>query len=69
MSLGELEPFFAPVSRRSLQRDLKSLLDKGLIRAIGAEALTDPNRSYGPTAPKPMKPAARPVRPGGRRKL
>lgn len=62
VSLGELEPLFAEVSRRSLQRDLKLLLDKGLIRPVGAEALTDPNRSYGPAAVKPL-------RGGGRRKL
>ena len=47
LSLGELEPLFPDVSRRSLQRDLKLLLDKGLIQEIGAAALTDPNRSYG----------------------
>lgn len=48
MSLGELEPQFPDVSRRSLQRDLKLLLDKGLIREAGAMSLTDPNRSYAP---------------------
>ncbi|WP_291992534.1 Fic family protein [Candidatus Accumulibacter sp. ACC003] len=47
-SLGELEPLFPNVSRRSLQRDLKLLLDKGLIRELGAASVTDPNRSYGP---------------------
>ena len=62
VSLGELEPLFAEVSRRSLQRDLKLLLDKGLIRPVGSEAITDPNRSYGPAAEKP-------ARGGGRRKL
>jgi len=48
LSLGELEPLFPGVSRRSLQRDLKQLLESGLIVAMGAEAVTDPNRSYGP---------------------
>ena len=48
LSLGELEPCFPKVSRRSLQRDLKLLLDKKLIREMGAAARTDPNRSYGP---------------------
>ena len=48
ISLGELEPRFPTVSRRSLQRDLKLLLDKRLIRKTGSAALTDPNRSYVP---------------------
>ncbi|MCA9783379.1 MAG: Fic family protein [Candidatus Cloacimonetes bacterium] len=48
-SLGELEPLFPSVSRRSLQRDLKLLLDKGLILELASAALTDPNRAYGPT--------------------
>ena len=46
VSLGELEPLFAEVSRRSLQRDLKLLLDKGLIRPVGSEAITDPRGSW-----------------------
>ncbi|MFO1205352.1 MAG: Fic family protein [Burkholderiales bacterium] len=62
LSLGELEPLFPEVSRRSLQRDLKLLLDEGLIRELGAAALTDPNRSYGPV------PDGKP-RNTGRRKL
>jgi Fic family protein len=49
-SLGELEPLFPQVSRRSLQRDLRLLLEKGLIRGAGAQAVTDPNRSYAPAA-------------------
>lgn len=61
LSLGELEPQFRDVSRRSLQRDLKLLLDKHLIRETGAAALTDPNRSYAPVADPPPGP--------GRRKL
>jgi Fic family protein len=48
LSLGELGPLFPHVSRRSLQRDLKQLLESGLIVAMGADAVTDPNRSYGP---------------------
>jgi Fic family protein len=59
VSLGEMEPLFADVSRRSLQRDLKLLLDKGLIRPVGSEAITDPNRSYGPALERPAR--------GGRR--
>ena len=55
VSLGELEPLFAEVSRRSLQRDLKLLLDKGLIRPVGSEAITDPNRSYGPALEGPAR--------------
>jgi len=33
---------FPEVSRRSLQRDLKALLDKGLIRDVGSGVATDP---------------------------
>lgn len=51
LSLGELEPRFSGVSRRSLQRDLRALLEKGLIEELGA-ALTDPNRQYGPAKGK-----------------
>ena len=46
LSLGELQPHFPEVSRRSLQRDLRLLIEKGLIRDSGAAAVTDPNRSY-----------------------
>lgn len=59
LSLGELEPLFPDVSRRSLQRDLKLLLDKGLIRAMGAAAVTDPNRSYGPAPDAGARAASR----------
>ncbi len=48
LSLSELEPLFTNVSRRSLQRDLHLLLEKGLVRESGAVAVTDPNRSYVP---------------------
>lgn len=60
LSLGELEPHFPEVSRRSLQRDIKLLLDKGLIRGSGADVVTDPNRSYVPVLDLP---------PGGGSKL
>lgn len=61
ISLGELEPFFPDVSRRSLQRDLKLLMAEGLIVAQGAPQLTDPNRSYGPApAPPPGHSAGAP---------
>ena len=62
VTLGELEPIFPKVNRRSLQRDLKLLLEKSLIRGTGSAALTDPNRSYVP-APD------RAPRGGRRRKL
>lgn len=61
ISLGELEPLFPQVSRRSLQRDLKLLLEKGLIRETGSAKLTDPNRSYVP-APERKPRAAQPFR-------
>jgi Fic family protein len=48
LAMVDLEPLFPEVSRRSLQRDLKLLLDKGLIREEGAAAVTDPNRAYAP---------------------
>ena len=52
LSLSELEPLFTKVSRRSLQRDLRLLLEKGLIRESGAAVVTDPNRSYVPALGK-----------------
>jgi len=48
VTLAMLEPLFATVSRRSLQRDLHVLLVRGLIREVGGNP-TDPNRGY--TAP------------------
>ena len=49
LTLADLEPRFPEVSRRSLQRDLRLLLDKGLIREAGASGgPTDPNRAYRP---------------------
>ncbi|HWQ70235.1 MAG TPA: Fic family protein [Patescibacteria group bacterium] len=51
LSLGELEPRFPDVSRRSLQRDLQTLVEKGLLEVVGT-ALTDPNRQYAPAKGK-----------------
>jgi len=45
LSVGELEALFPGVSRRSLQRDLRGLVDKGLFQEKGA-GRTDPNRRY-----------------------
>jgi DNA-binding HxlR family transcriptional regulator len=43
--LGDLESIFPEVNRRTLQRDLKAMLDKGLLREV-ATGPTDPNRHY-----------------------
>ncbi len=51
ISLSALEPLFPEVGRRSLQRDLKALLAKGLIRETTIP--TDPNRSYAPALDRP----------------
>jgi len=59
ISLGELAPLFPDVSRRSLQRDLKLLLEKELIRETGSATLTDPNRSYIPASDGPRRGARR----------
>ena len=45
LTVGELERLLPGVSRRSLQRDLKGLLDKGLLVEEGA-GRTDPTRHY-----------------------
>ncbi len=45
VSLADLERRFPGVSRRTLQRDLKGLLDRGLLREEGTGP-TDPNRRY-----------------------
>ena len=45
LTLADLEDLFPEVSRRSLQRDLKSLSTKGLLREV-ATGPTDPNRHY-----------------------
>ena len=45
VTLGDLESNFPEVNRRTLQRDLKAMLHKGLIREV-ATGPTDPNRYY-----------------------
>lgn len=45
LTLAELEERFPDTNRRTLQRDLKVLLAKGLLREAGAGP-TDPNRHY-----------------------
>jgi Fic family protein len=45
LTLGELESIFPDVNRRTLQRDLKAMLDKGLLREVSTGP-TDPNRYY-----------------------
>jgi Fic family protein len=47
LAVGNLEALFSTVNRRTLQRDLKELLGKGLLREIGSGP-TDPNRRYAP---------------------
>ena len=49
MALADIEPLFPDVNRRSLQRDLKVLLDNDLIRESGTGS-TDPNRRYRPSS-------------------
>lgn len=57
-ALADLEAAFPDVSRRSLQRDLRVLLDKRLVRDIGSGTPTDPTRAYAADLPD--------VRPGTR---
>ena len=45
LTVGGLERSFPGVNRRTLQRDIKVMLDKGLLREVG-EGPTDPNRHY-----------------------
>lgn len=45
LTLADLEERFPEINRRTLQRDLKVLLGKGLLREAGAGP-TDPNRHY-----------------------
>ena len=45
LTLGDLERRFPEINRRTLQRDLKVMLDKGLVREVGTGP-TDPNRHY-----------------------
>lgn len=47
LTLTELEQSFPTINRRTLQRDLKLLLNKGLLHEVGAGP-TDPNRHYLP---------------------
>jgi Fic family protein len=47
LAVGDLDGLFPNVNRRTLQRDLKKLLEKGLLREIGTGP-TDPNRHYVP---------------------
>ncbi|MGQ0680537.1 MAG: Fic family protein [Actinomycetota bacterium] len=52
LALVDLQPLFPAVSRRSLQRDLRILLDRGFITdSEGAGTPTDPNRAYLPVEP------------------
>lgn len=45
LTLSDLEERFPETNRRTLQRDLKAMLDKGLLQDAGAGP-TDPNRHY-----------------------
>ncbi len=45
LTLKDLEQSFPEVNRRTLQRDIKGLLEKGLIRETGTGS-TDPTRHY-----------------------
>lgn len=45
LSIQDFEALCPSVNRRSLQRDLKGMLDKGLIIEVGAGS-TDPTRHY-----------------------
>jgi Fic family protein len=45
LSLSDCEKLLADVTRRTIQRDLKHLVDAGLLREVGAGS-TDPTRHY-----------------------
>jgi predicted HTH transcriptional regulator len=45
LTVGDLERTFPETNRRTLQRDLKAMLDKGVLREVGTGP-TDPNRHY-----------------------
>ncbi|MCB1033082.1 MAG: Fic family protein [Acidobacteria bacterium] len=45
LTVGDLESLFPDVSRRSLQRDVKELLSRGLLKEV-ASGPTDPGRHY-----------------------
>jgi DNA-binding HxlR family transcriptional regulator len=47
LTIRELEALCPGVNRRTLQRDLKALVDKGLLAERGTGP-TDPTRRYGP---------------------
>lgn len=51
LTLAEAERLLPEVTRRTVQRDLKRLMELGLISEIG-QASTDPNRAYRWTQPK-----------------
>jgi Fic family protein len=51
LTLGDAERLFPAVTRRTIQRDLKRLVDLGLVTDLGRGA-TDPNRAYRWTAPR-----------------
>ena len=45
VTVGDLERTFPEINRRTLQRDLKAMLGKGVFREVGTGP-TDPNRHY-----------------------
>jgi DNA-binding HxlR family transcriptional regulator len=47
LGVADLEHLFSTVNRRTLQRDLKRLPEKGLVRESGSGP-TDPDREYLP---------------------
>lgn len=47
LTVADLEAAFPTVNRRTLQRDLKALVEKGLVREVGTGP-TDPTRHYLP---------------------
>jgi len=49
IAIQDYEKLYPESNRRSLQRDLKGLLEKGLLRESGSSP-TDPNRGYEPGA-------------------
>jgi Fic family protein len=45
LTIGDLADRFPEINRRSLQRDIKAMLDKGLLQEVG-NGPTDPSRHY-----------------------
>jgi DeoR/GlpR family transcriptional regulator of sugar metabolism len=45
LTIQDFEALFPSVNRRTLQRDLKGMLDKGFVAEVGA-GVTDPTRHY-----------------------